>query len=222
MRALVEDFNTTHPNISVETINYNNDNALAKLTVALQAGEPPDVTYQYGSSMPQLAAAPGIVDLTSRVEASGFDWNDFYPGEREAATVDGRVLGIPALVDNLAIVYNKDLFAKAGVPTPSPDWTWDDVRAAAKATTDPANKVFGLVFPADASETMVWQFEAMLWEAGGDILNADNTQAAFNSPAGVRAATMLQQMQEGGSLYLDFHPDSGQVTNPFNSRKNGM
>jgi multiple sugar transport system substrate-binding protein len=82
--------------------------------------------------------------------------------------------------------------------------------------------VFGLVFPADASETMVWQFEAMLWEAGGDILNADNTQAAFNSPAGVRAATMLQQMHQDGSLYLDFHPDSGQYTNLFNSGKIGM
>lgn len=39
MRALVEEFNSTHPDINVEIINYNNDNALAKLTVALQAGE---------------------------------------------------------------------------------------------------------------------------------------------------------------------------------------
>ena len=84
-----------------------------------------------------------------------------------------------------------------------------------RRSTDPANKVFGLVFPADASETMVWQYEAMLWEAGGDILNADNTQAAFNSPAGVRAATMLQQMQQDGSLYLDFHPDAGQYDEPL-------
>src|SRR5207249_9420094 len=62
----------------------------------------------------------------------------------------------------------------------------------------------------------------MLWEAGGDILNADNTQAAFNSPAGVRAATMLQEMQQDGSLYLDYHPDSGQYGNLFNSGKIGM
>jgi multiple sugar transport system substrate-binding protein len=222
IQDMVTRFEAAHPNIHIDIQYVNSDNALQKATVALQGGKQPDISYQYGTNMPQLATAPKLVDLTQRVQDPSFDWNDFFEGERAVATVDGRVLGIPALVDNLAIVYNKDLFAKAGVPTPAPDWTWDDVRAAAKATTDPANKVFGLVFPADASETMVWQFEAMLWEAGGDILNADNTQAAFNSPAGVRAATMLQQMQQDGSLYLDFHPDSGQYTNLFNSGKIGM
>ena len=184
IQDMVTRFEAAHPNIHIDIQYVNSDNALQKATVALQGGKQPDISYQYGTNMPQLATAPKLVDLTQRVQDPSFDWNDFFEGERAVATVDGRVLAIPALVDNLAIVYNKDLFAKAGVPTPTPDWTWDDVRAAAKATTDPANKVFGLVFPADASETMVWQFEAMLWEAGGDILNADNTQAAFNSPAG--------------------------------------
>ena len=221
MRALVEEFNTTHPNISVEIINYNNDNALAKLTVALQAGEPPDVTYQYGSSMPQLAAAPGIVDLTDRVEASGFDWDDFYPGEREAATVDGRVLGIPALVDNLAIVYNKDLFDHAGLSYPTADWTWDDFRAAAKSLTDPSTKTFGFAFPADASEDTVWHYDAMLWEAGGDILNADNTGAAFDSPAGLTALQTLADMAvTDKSVYLDFQ--NTKIAGLFNSSKIGM
>ena len=116
----------------------------------------------------------------------GFNWNDFFPGERAVATVDGKVLGIPALVDNLAVVYNKDLFKQAGVPTPTADWTWDDFRAAAKAISrSRRNNIFGVAFPADGSETTVWEYEAMLWEAGGDILNSDNTKAAFNSPEGV-------------------------------------
>jgi len=132
------------------------------------------------------------------------------------------VIGFPALVDNLAVVYNKDLFKAAGVPTPTSDWTWDDFRSAAKAVTDPANKVFGLAFPADGSETMVWQYEAMLWEAGGDILNTDNTQAVFNSEAGVRALTMLKDIKDDGSMHLDFHPDAGVSENLFNAGKIGM
>ncbi len=221
MHALVEEFNKTHPGIAVELINYNNDNALAKLTVALQAGEAPDVTYQYGSSMPQIAAAPGIVDLTQRVQEPGFNWNDFYPGERAAATVDGRVLGIPALVDNLAIVYNKDLFDKAKLSYPTADWTWADFRAAAKAITDPATKTFGFAFPADASEDSVWHFDAMLWEGGGDILNADNTKAAFDSPAGVTALQTLADMAvTDKSVYMDFQNANSAPF--FNSGKIGM
>jgi multiple sugar transport system substrate-binding protein len=222
IQDMVQRFEATYPNVHIDVQYVNSDNALTKATVALQGGEQPDISYQYGTNMPQLATAPKLVDLTSRVQDPSFNWNDFFEGERAVATVDGKVLGIPALVDNLAIVYNTDLFAKAGVPTPSADWTWDDVRSAAKAVTDPANKVFGMVFPADASETMVWQYEAMLWEAGGDILNADNTQAAFNSDSGVRAATLLQEMAQDGSLYLDFHPDSGQYLNLFNDGKIGM
>jgi multiple sugar transport system substrate-binding protein len=219
---MVDEFQKQNPNITIELQYVNSDYALQKATVAITGNKQPDISYQYGTNMPQLAQAPKIVDLTDRVKESGFNWNDFFPGERAVATVDNRVLGIPALVDNLAVVYNKDLFAANNVPEPSADWTWDDLRNAAKATTDPANKIFGLAFPADASETMVWEYIAMLWEAGGDILTPDNTKAAFNSPAGVEAATILQQMQQDGSLYLDYHPDSGKSEELFNSGKVGM
>src|SRR5207253_2348231 len=72
------------------------------------------------------------------------------------------------------------------------------------------------------SETTVWEYEAMLWEAGGEILSSDNSKAAFNSAAGVRALTMLQQIRQDGSMYMDFHPDAGQSETLFNSGKVGM
>jgi multiple sugar transport system substrate-binding protein len=222
IQDMVERFQADHPNVTIDLQYVNSDNALQKATVALQGDQQPDISYQYGTNMPQLAQAPKLVDLTERVQEADFNWDDFYEGERAVATVDGTVYGIPALVDNLAVVYNKDLLSNAGLDEPSPDWTWDDFRAAAAAMTDPANKVFGAVFPADASETMVWQYEALLWEAGGDILTPDNTQAAFNSDAGVRAATILQELSQDGSLYLDYRPDSGKYGQLFNSGKIGM
>ncbi|MEP7059244.1 MAG: ABC transporter substrate-binding protein [Actinomycetota bacterium] len=222
IQDVVKKYEAANPNVTITLQYVNSDNALQKATVALQGGKQPDISYQYGTNMPQLAQAPKLVDLTQKVQDPGFNWNDFFPGERAVATVGGKVYGIPALVDNLAVVYNKDLFAQAGVPVPTSDWTWDDFRAAAKAVTDPQNKVFGAVFPADASETMVWEYEAMLWEAGGNILSPDNTQAIFNSAAGVRAATMLQSLQQDGSLYLDYHPDAGTSENLFNSGNIGM
>jgi multiple sugar transport system substrate-binding protein len=104
LNALLDEWNADHPDIRIDPLYVNNDRALQKLTVALQGGEPPDITYQYGSSMAQVAAAPGLVDLTDWVQQPEVDWEDFIPGAREAATVDGKVLGVPALVDNLAIV----------------------------------------------------------------------------------------------------------------------
>ena len=222
IQDIVKRYEAANPNVTIDLQYVNSDSALQKATVALQGGQQPDISYQYGTNMPQLAQAPKLVDLTQRVQDAGFNWNDFFQGERSVATVNGKIYGVPALVDNLAVVYNKDLFAKAGIPAPTSSWTWDDFRAAAQAITDAPNNVFGAVFPADASETMVWEYEAMLWEAGGDILTPDNTKAAFNSAAGVRAATMLQSLKQDGSLYLDYHPDAGKSEQLFNSGNIGM
>jgi multiple sugar transport system substrate-binding protein len=218
----VDEFNASRSDIRVLPIRCcTNDKALEKLTVALQGDEAPDVTYQYGSSIPQLAAAPSVVDLTEWSQDPDVDWPDFIPGAAAAATYEGRILGVPALIDNLAIVYNKELFDAAGVDHPSPDWTWDDFRAAAAELTDPATQTFGFAFPADASEDTVWHYDPMLWQAGGSILSEDGTQAAFDSEAGVRALEVLRAMAvDDGSMYLDLQ--NAKIDDLFNTGKTAM
>jgi multiple sugar transport system substrate-binding protein len=222
LKAIVTKFEKLHPNIHIRMEYVNNDYALQKVTVALQGGQQPDISYQYGTNMPQVATASQLVNLTSIVKQAKYGWSDFVPGERAVATVNGKVLGIPALVDNLAVVYNKTLFAQHHLTPPGPDWTWSQLAADAKAIADPSKKIFGLTFPADGSETTVWEYEAMLWEAGGHILNSDNSKAAFNSAAGVRALAQLRSLQQAHALYLDFHPDAGTSETLFNSGKLGM
>jgi multiple sugar transport system substrate-binding protein len=222
LKGLIAKFTQAHPKIHIRMEYVDNDYALQKVTVALQGGEQPDISYQYGTNMPQVAQASEVVNLTNIVKQPQYGWSDFVPGERDVATVGGKVLGIPALVDNLAVVYNKTLFAEHHLAAPGPGWTWSQLAADANAITDPSQKIFGLTFPADGSETTVWEYEAMLWEAGGHILTSDNSKAAFNSPAGVQALTLLRQMQQAHSLYLDFHPDAGNSETLFNSGKLGM
>lgn len=221
LNALIGEWNTANPDVLIEPLFVNNDRALQKLTVALQGGEPPDITYQYGSSLPQLAAAPGLVDLTEWTQQPEVDWEDFVQGARDAATFEGSVLGVPALIDNLAVVYNTALFDAAGLGYPNADWTWDDFRAAAAALTDPAEQQFGFSYPMDASEDSVWHYDPLLWQNGGSILTEDGTQAAFNSPEGVEALEVLAAMAvEDESVYLDIQNSS--YTGLFNSGKIGM
>jgi multiple sugar transport system substrate-binding protein len=220
---LVDTWNTNNPDIQVD-LQYQavNDHALEKLMVGLQGGLQPDIAYQYGTSNAQLSTAPAIMDLTDRVQDPAFKWDDFVAGARAAATYNDHVYGVPALIDNLAIVYNKDLFQAAGIDPPSADWTWDDFRTAAQALTDPSKSQWGWAFPTDGTEDTVWHYDAMLWEAGGDILNGDNTQAVFNSPAGVEALTMLQDMAvTDKSVYLD-QQNTGKTDELFNAGNIGM
>jgi multiple sugar transport system substrate-binding protein len=161
------------------------------------------------------------VDLTSWTAQPEVGWEDFVQGARDAATYEGKVLGVPALIDNLAVVYNKDLFDAANVGYPTEDWTWDDFSAAAKAITDPANKVFGTSYPMDGSEDSVWHYDPLLWQHGGSILTEDQSQAAFNSPEGVAALTVLTDMAvKDESVFLDMQ--NSPYTGLFNSGKIGM
>jgi multiple sugar transport system substrate-binding protein len=223
LNAAAKRFNATHPKIHVTVQNYGNaDYALQKVLTAIRGGSYPDIVYLYGSWAANMARTPKAVDVAPLIKDDpSINWNDFWPAERKAVTVGSKIIGVPALVDNLALVYNKKLFDKAGIPYPTADWTWDDFRNAARRLTDPAAKQFGWAYVADGSEDTVWRFDALLWQAGGDILTPDQKHAAFNSAAGVKAATLLQQMATvDHSVYLD--NGNGTYANLFNSGKIAM
>jgi multiple sugar transport system substrate-binding protein len=205
----------------VESLYVNNDNTLQKVLTAVRGGSPPDIAYLYGSWAPNVAQIPQVVDLTQVVKRPGVNWDDFFTGERAVATVNGKVIGIPALVDNLAVVYNKTLFAKAHLPVPGPDWTWAQFVADAKKLTVASTKQFGTAYVTPASEDAVWHWEALLWEAGGGLLTADNKKAAFDSAAGLESLETLRTMAvTDKSMYLD--PSDSTYSNLFNSGKIGM
>ena len=204
----------------MNTLFVNNDDTLQKVLTAVKGGSPPDIAYLYGSWAPNVAQIPQVVDLTQVVKQSSVNWNDFYIGERDVATVNGKVIGIPALVDNLAVVYNKKLFAKAGLQPPGPDWTWQFV-ADAQKLTDPAVKQYGTAYVTPGTEDTVWHWEALLWEAGGSLLRPDNKKAAFDSAAGLASLNTLRTMAvTDKSMYLD--PTDSAYANLFNSGKIGM
>jgi len=203
---LVAEFNSSHPDVQVEASSGGTtpDGMLPKVTTAVAAGTEPDISYMYGSWGGNLAQSPAIADLTQAVKDPSIGWDDFWPAATETVTVDGKVIGFPAIIDNLSVIYNKDLFDAAHVPYPSNDWTWDDFRATAKALRDPSKNIYGVNYPITGDEDTVWRFWPFLWQAGGEVLSSDGKTATFNSDAGVRALTLWQQMAvDDGSVYLD-------------------
>ena len=218
---LVSEYEATHPGQKVNTLYVNSDNTLQKVLTAVRGGSPPDIAYLYGSWAPNVAQIPQVVNLTQVVQRPGVNWNDFWTGERAVATVNGKVIGIPAVVDNLAVVYNKTLFAKAGLQPPGPGWTWQDFVADAKKLTNPAIKQFGTAYVTPGTEDTVWHWEPLLWEAGGQLLTPDNKKAAFDSAAGLASLNTLRTMAvTDKSMYLD--PSDSAYANLFNSGKVGM
>lgn len=224
IEKLVARFNQSHPDIKVNTESggATADGMLPKITAALTSDAYPDIAYLYGSWAPNIARNPKTADLTELVKDPAVKWPDFWANEREAVTIQGKVIGFPAVVDNMVVLYNKKVLAKAGVKPPGPDWTWDDFRAMAKQSTNAKDGVFGATWPISGGEEAVWGLWPMIWQAGGDILSPDHKKAVFNSAAGQQALDRLRAMTiDDKSVYLDSSPaEKGQKL--FESGRLGM
>lgn len=196
LTKLVDEFNASHPDVQVDVSSggVTVDEMLPKVISAIAAGTYPDVVYLYGSWAANIAKSGKTVDLSDRVNEPGFHWDDFWESSKQIVSPGGKVIGFPALIDNLSVIYNKNIFDQAGMPYPSPDWTWDDFRQIAKELTDPAKHIYGVNYPVSGSLDTVWRFFPGLWQRGGQIISDDGSQAMFNSQGGIDNLTLWQQM----------------------------
>ena len=90
-----------------------------------------------------------------------------------ASTYEGKLYGLQPITNTIALFYNKDLLAKAGVTPPT---TWEELRTAAKKLT--AGGTYGLAFSAPANYEGTWQFLPFMWSNGGDEKNIATPEAA--------------------------------------------
>lgn len=205
LEQLASEFEKLHPNVTIDISSGapSTEDLLQKLSASFAAGTYPDVSYAYGSWASELEASGKTQDITDEVTDIG--WDELSQAARNTARPTGdKTIGFPALVDNISLIYNTTVFDAAGVDYPTPDWTWDDFRAAAKALTDPATNTYGYGYSVSGTEDTTWQFWPHLWQNGGEVLSDDGATATFDSQAGVDALTFLRDMaQDDTSIYLD-------------------
>lgn len=224
LESLVDRFNASQRDVVVKAeVGAPADNLYQKTTAALAGGKYPDVVYQFGPNLPSLARSPKALDLTETVNGAGWDWEDFYPAAREAMTVDGRVRGVPAVIDSMAVVYNRRLFREAGVPEPRAGWTWDDYREIARQLTDAGKGQFGTGWPGVGDEDTVWRLWPMVWELGGDVASEDGSEAGFGGEPGLRALTTVHELSSvDRSVYVDKTAGSEKMYALFNNGRLAM
>jgi multiple sugar transport system substrate-binding protein len=222
LQDMTDEFNRTHPKIKVSKDfgGVNSDRMLQKVTAGLQAGSYPDIAYIYGSDLANLARSDKLLDLTDK--KSEIEWDQFFPAAQGAATVDGRIRAFPALIDNLAVVYNKKIFKDAGVAFPSDDWTWDDFRATAAKLNDPDKCIAGSAWPGTGDEDTTWRIWPLVWQQGADILSEDGKSVGFDNAQGEAALQVVADLASDKSLYIDNTAGSERMQQLFTSGKMAM
>lgn len=118
----------------------------------------------------------------------GISTDGYNEGMLGASTVDGEVYGLAPSINTVALIYNKDVFAAAGLTPPT---TWDELRSTAKALTKDGK--YGFAMSATASYEGTWQFLPYMWSNGGD-------EKDITSPETVEALQFVTDLVNDGSV----------------------
>ncbi len=135
-RAIVEEWNTAHPEMKVEYVQGTWNSVHDYLITAFETGDVPDVFHYESSVIVDFAMRGYLTDLAPMVDAEMKD--DILGVAWESVTrPDGHIAGIPFLMESLIGLYNKDCLEHAGIEPPTFDspWSWSDLRIAAKKLT---------------------------------------------------------------------------------------
>jgi len=169
-----------------------------KLRLASDAGNPPDVV-EVGFDTPVVYASMGKLKvLDEYVSRDKVDMNDYAKVLVEAGTIEGKTYGIPWIVEDRAIFYRKDIFAAAGIPSPDPNWTWEDLGKIARKINNPP-QVYGYAVMAGLNDqdTMCW-FEPIMKSYGGDYFDVKYVRSLVNNEGGVKALKIYTDLVKDG------------------------
>jgi multiple sugar transport system substrate-binding protein len=190
LNDVIDQFEKQHPNIKVNREPVPLAQRDVKFSTAIRAGAGPDVFALDANPVRQYIAEGWVRELDPYIkkEAAGYI-DDFYPVSMIPLTVDKKTYGIPMNTVAMTLVYNKKLFAEAGIKTPPK--TWDEFRADAKkltrSSTGGANvDRWGFTFVM-APAGFDLRASSIIRGFGADFLTPDNKHTAFNTPEAAAA-----------------------------------
>jgi multiple sugar transport system substrate-binding protein len=197
LNGIAAKYTAAHPNVTVkfDTIPYGD--YPQKVALQLAGSNPPDAGWITESAAPSFIAAKSLLDISKQLAA--YDFADFSKPACELWVRGNAVYGVPFSTSPLVIMYNKSLFAKAGVKTPADliadkNWTWESFAGIARDVKAKTG-VYGFqTLDGTGYTDNLWSTLVPVIRAyGGDVWN-DRGQCLIASPQAVQAVTLIHDM----------------------------
>jgi len=125
------------------------------------------------------------LDYIDKVKSSDI-LSDTVPRFLESMEWNGDYYAVWVNTDVRIIGWVKEHLAAAGLDPEKAPETYEELVANAMKAQNPP-EISGYFFPLISGESTVERWLSTLFSAGGKIVNADFSKAAFNSPEGVKA-----------------------------------
>jgi multiple sugar transport system substrate-binding protein len=193
--AQIAAFEAANPNIDVQLLispDYG-----AQVRAAFASGDYPEVFTVGQFDFPQWQSDGLLAVGTDLIEAP----DEIYAGLKDAFSAEGELYCAPKDFSTLALLYNIDAFEAAGVELPTPEWTWDDMSAAAEALTSGDAVGFSA-----APDKFRWM--ALFYANGADLFDEEGN-VAFDSPEAIESLEFYSSFVVDGTGNLPGNLNSG-------------
>lgn len=216
---LLDDFHTAYPNITANGVETAWD---PQTFQALLAGKQLPTVFLVPFTEPQgMIARNQLADISWELEQVGLS-DKLNPAAMAVGQKENRTYGVPVDAYAIGLVYNRDLFVKAGLDPDKPPTTWAEVRTAAKTIADETG-VAGYA-QMTTKGTGGWMLAAMTYSAGGTIEDAEGTKATFTDGAATKEQLeLLKSMRwTDNSMGSNFLYDQAALLQTFAAGQVGM
>jgi multiple sugar transport system substrate-binding protein len=168
---------------------------------SITAGNTPCLVFNTApAAVPQFQKQGGLVALDSFGDGASYIQARTGPRADQYKSPDGKFYQMPWKTNPVMILYNKDVFAKAGLDTSNPPLkTYDEFLAAAK-TLVAKGGVKAAIWPAPSSEFFQPWFDfypLFIAQSGGKQL-VENGEPQFAGPEGVAVGEFWKQLYDQG------------------------
>ena len=186
---IVKDFETQNLDIKVVMEYLGYDYVHDKITTGMAAKPPAYDAAMVDVIWPdEFIKAGYLLDVTSRVTADMK--KNMFPASWNGVTRNGKIYGMPWLMDVKYFMYNKDILQKAGISAPPK--TWEELVDQAKIIKQKGLAEFPVIWSWNQKEGVVCDFTVLLFGNGGAFLDASG-KPVFNNEKGVQVLTWMKQ-----------------------------
>jgi sn-glycerol 3-phosphate transport system substrate-binding protein len=192
---LVERFNQSQKDVQVTLQNQNTyEDLAAKLTAALQARNAPEVVLLSDVWWFKFYLNKTLQPLDDLMKAENISPSDYVDVFYKETVRAGKQVVLPFARSTPIFYYNKDAWAKAGLPDRGPN-TWDEFNTDFAPKLKPlAPIVHGL---GGAASYSAWVFQGVVWAYGGSYSDPDFT-IRIQEPGAVKAGELWKSMVTSG------------------------
>lgn len=191
----VREFERSHPGVRIRIERGSINQMADAVRAGISSGDPPDVVQSHAYSSASLGLAQPLDDLWARHLTTG----EFLPGAVDDVTWAGRRYGVPLDANAMALLYNAEHFAAAGLSPPGPHTTLEEFEQIARALTTPDGHRRGLAVPLSNWTTYGW-----VRAHGGEVATVgDDAMPRFtlDSPRAVDTLTFLARLVRDGVAF---------------------